>query len=284
MSKILYAKPIVEQKIEFLKSEIQKLTAIPKLKVILVGENSSSLSYIKSKKNRALTVGAQFELVQLQANISEKDFLKVVSDHTQDNETHGIIIQLPLPSQLTHLDLTELIPAHKDVDGFHWKNLKEIYFNKITEQSLLPCTPKGILSLLKYYHISLESKKVCIIGRSFIVGKPLGLLLANANATVNLCHSKTIDLQQHTREADIIISAAGVPSLITSKHLRKEKNQILIDVGMNQDKQQKLVGDIDYTSCFDHCLAITPVPKGIGPMTVISLIENLIIAAKKQGL
>jgi len=282
MAKIMYAKELVEQKIDQLRYQVQLLTKKPKLKVILVGQNRSSLAYIANKERKAKLVGADFELIQLEETINESSFLQSIKDHTSDEYCTGLIIQLPLPKQLSHLDLTNLIPAEKDVDGFSWENIKELYYRREDELNLIPCTPKGIVDLLRFFNISIESKRVVIVGRSFIVGKPLSLLMESLNATVTICHSRTKDLKEQTRKADILISAMGQPRFITQDFLSPNKDQVLVDVGITSVHGQ-WQGDMDFDNCKDHCAYITPVPGGIGPMTVISLIDNLIIAAKRQG-
>jgi methylenetetrahydrofolate dehydrogenase (NADP+)/methenyltetrahydrofolate cyclohydrolase len=194
-----------------------------------------------------------------------------------DTSVTGCFVQLPVPDHLQDINITELINPKKDVDGFHSKNIIALYNN---DPNLVSCTPKGIVELLKFYHISIESKNITIIGRGFIVGKPLALLLQAHNATVTLCHSKTTDIKKYTRSADIIISAIGKPKFLTSDFLGQNKDQIVIDVGINRDEQNSLCGDVDYDEVVNKVQAITPVPGGVGPMTVYSLINNLIQATK----
>lgn len=284
MAKILSAKPIVDNRIPILKKEsisLAKKGLKPSMKVILVGSNMASLLYIEHKKRLCEKINADFELIQLPVSTSPETIAQKINFYNNSPKTTGLFVQLPLPSHLANLDIPNLIHPLKDVDGFHPVNIHRLYSN-CPQNSLLPCTPKGILKLFKYYGIKPEGKKVVIIGRSLIVGKPLSLLMSNQNATITLCHSKTKDLIQHTKSSDIIISAVGKAHFINTEFLSREKNQILIDVGINKDSQGKLCGDMNFEEVKDYCQSITPVPGGIGPLTVLSLMENLILATEKQ--
>lgn len=285
MPNVLSAKPVVDKNIDELKQQCNSLRdkgIIPYLKVILVGENPASVLYTKNKKIFCEKVGAKCDIIKLSEDVNEVDFLKTISDINKDNKVHGLLIQLPLPKQLKHLDVTTLVVPHKDVDGFHPLNVFKMYKGETADEALTPCTPKGIITLCKHYNIDLSGKNVVVIGRSLIVGKPLSLLLANYNATVTLCHSKTKNIKEHTRSADIIISAIGQSSFITEDHVRSDKSQIVIDVGMNKNDVNQTVGDCDFDSLAKKVKAITPVPGGIGPMTILSLVQNLLQAAKNS--
>ena len=285
MVKVLKAAPVVNKLKSSLRQEIQQLkdrSIIPSLKVILVGKHKPSLIYTANKKKLVESLGGQCEIIHLDEFISESDFLKKMSDVTNDPLVHGTFVQLPVPPQLQHLDIGTLIPANKDIDGFHADNLYKVLLGSQNDSSLVPCTPKGVITLLEHYQIPLDGKKVVIIGRSMIVGKPMGLLALSHNATITYCHSKTPDVKEYTSQADIIISAVGSPRFINKSYLRAAGDQVLIDVGINHDQDGVLCGDFDFENVKDHCQAITPVPGGVGPMTIISLAQNLISATRNQ--
>lgn len=285
MSKLLKASPIVKDLKKHLTQEVQELRTkgvIPTLRVILVGNHKPSLIYTANKKKLVNSLGADCEIIHLSEDIEEKEFLNQVKKITSDPLVHGAFIQLPVPDHLAHLNLSELIPHKKDIDGFHAYNLYGILQKGTRSEGLIPCTPLGITTLLKRNDIELSGKSVVVIGRSMIVGKPMGLLALNSDATVTYCHSKTQHLENYTKHADIIISAVGKPRFLTRDYLNQEKKQVLIDVGINHDQSGKICGDLDFENIKDHCQAITPVPGGVGPMTIISLAQNLIKATKNQ--
>ena len=282
-AKILVAQPLVDEIKKDLKSRCESLKSrgtIPSMCVILVGDNPASLSYIRNKKKICEEVGATFNLLQLPSSISEKDFLKHIHDLNQDPKIHGIIIQLPVSESLKNLDLPNLVTASKDIDGFHGLNTQNIYTGSTDLKLLLPCTPKGIIHLLKFYGVELTGKHAVVLGRSLIVGKPLSMLLSNFNATVTLAHSHTKNLEEITRSADILISAIGKTHFVTAKHINPAKKTVVIDVGMNT-LNGKLTGDVD-PEVMNVAAAVSPVPGGVGPMTVVTLIENLITAVENQ--
>lgn len=283
-TKLLYAKPVIEKQVELLKQECETLInkgVTPCLKVILVGDNPGSVIYTNSKKKFAEKIGARCDIINLDKDTSESHFLKVVNEFNHDDSVHGILIQLPLPKGLSQIDTTDLVVPHKDVDGFHYENVAKLYRGQLGETSMIPCTPKGIVTMAKYYGVDFAGKNVVIVGRSLIVGKPLSLLLTNLNATVTLAHSKTLNLKELTKSADIIVTAIGSPKLFTKDFFRDDKSQIIFDVGINRSEDGKLCGDCDFTNIKDQVAAITPVPKGVGPMTIFSVSQNLISAAKK---
>lgn len=285
MTQILSAAPIKKKITKVLKAECQLLkekNIIPYLKVILVGNNPASLIYTTSKKKYCERVGAQCDIITLDHAVSEHDFLNTIKQINEDKHVHGLIVQLPLPIRLAHLDVGKLIKKEKDVDGFHPENLYALMKNETSDRHFVSCTPKGILTLLHEYQIDVGHKNVIIIGRSMIVGKPLALLLTNQNATVTLAHSQTKNLHELSARADIIISAIGKTHFIDRNFLSLTKNQILIDVGMNRNSQAEICGDVDYAQVEKHVTAITPVPGGVGPMTIISLVQNLLQAARNQ--
>ena len=281
MTKLLLAKDVVESNIPLLNNkclELKKAGLVPKMRVIIVGDNPASVLYIKNKRKLCQRVSADFEIVELPESIGKEEFLKRIEEMNTDKSVTGCFVQLPIPKHLQDIDVTNLIDPHKDVDGFHAKSIINIY--KDNKKGFIPCTPKGILKLLDHYKIELEGKHVVVIGRSLIVGKPMSLLLNNKNATVTMCHSKTRNLTEHTKSADIIISAVGKAKFLKSDYLNDSGNQILIDVGINKDENNKTCGDIDFDNVKDKVYAITPVPGGVGPLTVLSLIENLLLATE----
>jgi len=286
MSQILNSAPIKKKISKELKAECKSLkekNIIPFLKVVLVGKNPASIIYTSNKKRFCEKIGAQCEIVELDESIDELQFLKVIDDINKDQIVHGCIIQLPLPKQLSHLDVGHLIKKEKDVDGFHPENLYSLLKNTTQkDNSLISCTPKGILTLLNEFQIPVAGKHVVVIGRSMIVGKPLSLLLNNHDATVTLCHSKTKNLREITKNCDILISAIGVPRFIDKSYISADKNQIIIDVGMNTDKDGNLCGDVNFEEVLSLVDSITPVPGGVGPMTILSLAQNLLQASKNR--
>ena len=281
MTKLLLAKPLIEETLPQLKEFCSQLKTPPKMRVILVGDNQASQTYVKHKEKQCNKIGADFELIKLSADIEKSAFLEEINKLNTDNSIHGGFVQLPLPKHLQDIDTTELIAKEKDVDGFGIESFMGLIKNNY-QRGFIPCTPKGIMSLLQASELELKGKKVTVIGRSLIVGKPMSLLLLNAGATVTMCHSKTKNLQEHTQSADIIISAVGKPKFLTKEYFKSDGSQILIDVGMNRDEDNKLCGDIDFESVKDQVAAITPVPGGVGPMTVLSLMQNLVLAKKRS--
>jgi methylenetetrahydrofolate dehydrogenase (NADP+)/methenyltetrahydrofolate cyclohydrolase len=285
MTQTLVASPIRKKIAKELKAECKLLKergVIPFLKVILVGKSPASIVYTNNKKKFCEKVGAKCEIIELNDNVAENDFLKIIKNINLDTSVHGCIIQLPLPKHLTHLDIGTLILKEKDVDGFNPENLYSVMRGKYSPLDFISCTPKGIMTIFREYEIDLIGKNVVIIGRSMIVGKPLAMLLTNANATVTLSHSKTKNLNLLTQGADIIVCALGNPNFLNKTFLNSLKNQIIIDVGISTDSDGNIHGDANYLEIFDHVQAITPVPGGVGPMTIVSLVQNLLQASKKE--
>lgn len=283
-ARILSAKPCVEKVKEELKKRCESLKArgcVPAMSVVLVGDNPASLSYIRNKKKLCEEVGAKFTLHQLLPGISAEDFLSNVQALNNDPGTHGIIIQLPVTPHLEVLDLPQLVVPSKDIDGFHNDNTKKLFEGSTDMKLLLPCTSKGCVNLLKFYGYEVEGKNIVIVGRSLIVGKPLSMLLTNLNATVTLTHSRTKNLREFTKNADIVVAAIGKGHYLDRSYFEPSRNTVVIDVGMNS-LNGKLVGDVNTDDVKDVVSAVSPVPGGVGPMTVLSLIENLITATEKQ--
>lgn len=283
MSEILYAKPIVESEIEKLIKRVSALSQKPLLKVVLVGDNPSSLLYVNNKLRFCQKINADCEIVKVDEKILKDDFIKLVKDISNDQNVNGLLVQLPVPDHLKDIEYSSLIPSEKDVDGFTEKNIFTLYNDKAKKNKvfLQPCTPAGIVKMAEHYGVSFCGKKVVIIGRSLIVGKPLSLLLTNKNATVTLCHSHTKNLSEITKSADIIISAMGKPHFINREHLSKKNDQVIFDVGISK-LGDKTVGDVHYEEVKNYVKAITPVPGGIGPMTILSLATNLVMTAEFQ--
>jgi len=285
MTLLLKAQPLVDVRIPEMQQQCDRLKAQgihPKLVVVLVGDNPASLSYITNKKKLCERVGALFELKQLPPTTTARDFQLTMSAINADRSVHGCIIQLPVYGESTTLPLEAMVAPEKDVDGFHPVNTSLLYLGRVHEKSLLPCTPKGVMSLLRHYQIAVKGKHVVVIGRSQIVGKPLALLMNLAGATVTMCHSQTPDLATYTRTADVVVSAVGKLNLLTKNHFNPALKRVVVDVGMNKKLESKLAGDCDFEAIKGVVGAITPVPGGVGPMTVLSLIENLLTAAQNQ--
>lgn len=283
-AQILYAAPVVEKAKKDLAercSSLKKRGLIPSMCVVLVGDNPASMSYIRNKKRLCEEIGASFQLAHMPEKISREDFLQRVRELNSDPGIHGIIIQLPVSENLKNLDLPNLIEPAKDIDGFHGLNTQKIYTGSTDLSLLLPCTPKGIVNLLKFYGVDIAGKNIVVVGRSLIVGKPLSMLLSNFDATVTLAHSRTKDIKEFTKKADIVISAIGKAHYFDRSFFDPSRGTIVIDVGMNT-LQGKLTGDVNFTEVKEVVKAITPVPGGVGPMTVLSLIENLISATEKH--
>lgn len=281
MTKILAARDIIDERTSILIEKSQELAQKglkPKLSVILVGENAASLIYLKNKKKFCEKIQADFILTRLPNSTNEEDFLNKLRELNEDDSVTGCFVQLPIPKHLQHLNITQLINPDKDVDGFHLNTVSQLYLRDLS--GLIPCTPRGIKTLLEWNKIDIAGKNITILGRSFIVGKPLSLMLMAMDATVTLCHSKSRNLMTHTKNADIIISAIGIPHFIKRAHLNENGKQILIDVGINT-LNGKMVGDIDRQDIEGGCQAVTPVPGGVGPMTVFSLMENLLTTTEK---
>lgn len=271
---ILDGLKIKEKRLEQLKEEVSKLDKKLTLTVIQVGSDPASCVYVEQKRKMALYVGFDFSHIKLDNNISEEELLNIIDKQNLDNRVDGILVQMPLPSHINSANIQNKIAYYKDVDGLSDINTGKLVHNTKT---LMSCTPKAILSLLEEYNIKLENKHVVIVGRSNLVGKPLLNLLLNHDATVTICHSKTNNLASFTTKADILIVAVGKKHLIT-KSMVKE-NAIVIDVGINRI-DNKLYGDVDFEDVKEKVSYITPVPGGVGPMTVIELCQNVVEAYK----
>ncbi|WP_181350060.1 bifunctional methylenetetrahydrofolate dehydrogenase/methenyltetrahydrofolate cyclohydrolase FolD [Thalassobacillus sp. CUG 92003] len=276
-AEVIYGKQLATEIREDMKQEAAELREkgiIPGLTVVLIGDDPASLSYVRGKQKASEKIGLASNLIELPENTSEVELLDLIGQLNQDGEVHGILVQLPLPDHIDDQKVIEAIEPQKDVDGFHPINIGRMMTGQDT---FYPCTPYGILVMLKRARIALEGRHVVIIGRSNLVGKPVGQLLLNEHATVTHCHSRTENLQHHTRHADIVIVAVGKPAFITGDDIKE--GAVVIDVGVNR-VDGKLTGDVDFDSVKEKASHVTPVPKGVGPMTITMLLSNTIQAAK----
>ena len=257
-------------------SEIKKEIETKKIKatlaIILIGNNEASKIYVRNKIKACEEVGIESKLFLLDENTTEREACNLINELNDDNDITGIILQSPVPNQIDFNKCSSLIKPHKDVDGFTNKNIYNLYLNN---ETLIPCTVKAIIYLLEQYNINLEGANITIVGRGNIVGKPLALALLNRNSTVTIAHSKTKNLSEITKNADILISAVGKPNLITANMVKD--NAVVIDVGISR-VDEKVVGDVDFLSVAPKCKYITPVPGGVGPMTVAMIMKNVLIA------
>lgn len=247
----------------------------PGLAVILVGDNPASKTYVSNKEKSSIEVGIRSEVIKLPATVSEKELLDQVEKLNQDDSIHGILVQLPLPEHINEDLVIQKIDPSKDVDGFHPQNVGKMMIGQV---AYLPCTPHGIMEMLERTGVEIAGKHVVVIGRSNIVGKPMGQLLLQKDATVTYCHSKTKNLASYTKQADILIVAIGRAKFVTDEHIKE--GAVVIDVGMNRDENGKLCGDVDFEKAKEVASAITPVPGGVGPMTITMLLKNTLQSAE----
>ncbi|HER6178547.1 TPA: bifunctional methylenetetrahydrofolate dehydrogenase/methenyltetrahydrofolate cyclohydrolase [Streptococcus pyogenes] len=247
----------------------QKKGIVPGLAVILVGDDPASQVYVRNKERAALTVGFKSETVRLSEFICQEELIAVIERYNADNTIHGILVQLPLPNHINDKKIILAIDPKKDVDGFHPMNTGHLWSGR---PLMVPCTPSGIMELLREYNVNLEGKHAVIIGRSNIVGKPMAQLLLDKNATVTLTHSRTRQLEEVCRCADVLIVAIGQGHFITKQYIKD--GAIVIDVGMNRDDKGKLIGDVAFDEVAEVAAKITPVPGGVGPMTIAMLLEQ----------
>ena len=254
----------------------EKKTA-PGLAVVIVGSDPASQVYVRNKHKACGEVGMYSEVHELPAETTEDELLLLIDKLNKDAKIHGILVQLPLPKHLDEEKVILAIDPKKDVDAFHPQNVGKIMIGNF---SFVPCTPAGVMELLKHYNIDPAGKHCVIIGRSNIVGKPQAMLMLKENATVTICHSKTADLAQITKSADILVAAVGKANFVTADMVKE--GAIVIDVGINRNADGKLCGDVDFSSVEPMASYITPVPGGVGPMTITMLLKNTLTAAKEQ--
>ena len=275
MSKIIDGKKISLKIKDELKMEVEKLKVKPKLVVISVGDNPASKVYVGQKEKAANYIGIDY-LHEHYDTISDDELVKEIEKLNKDKSVDGIIVQLPLPDGMDEKRIVNTISCDKDVDGLTYLNAGLLINNK---ETLASCTPKGIMKLLEHEKVKIEGANAVVVGRSILVGKPIANLLLNANATVTICHSNTKDLSKITKKADILIAAIGKKHFITRDMVKR--GSVIIDVGINR-VDGKLYGDVDYDNVFDKVSKITPVPGGVGPMTVVMLMENVLLAYKNH--
>lgn len=280
VAKILDGKHIAKDYRQGLQDQVEILKEkgyTPKLSVILVGNDGASQSYVNSKKKAAEKIGMISEIVHLAEDTSEEDVLKELDRLNNDDSVSGILVQVPLPKQVSEQKILEAINPEKDVDGFHPSNIGKLY---IDEQTFVPCTPLGIMEILKHADIDLEGKNAVVIGRSHIVGQPVSKLLLQANATVTILHSRTKDMHSHLKHADVIVSAVGKPGLVTKDDVKE--GAVIVDVGNTPDENGKLKGDVEFEEVKEIAGAITPVPGGVGPLTITMVLNNTLLAEKMR--
>ena len=278
---IIDGKQIAQQFKEAMREQVAALAKQygrkPCLDVIIVGENPASMSYVKSKIKATEYCGFDGELIQLPETTSQEELLRVIRESNEKESVDGILVQLPLPKHIDEQTVIEAIAPEKDVDGFHPSNVAKLWLNQPT---IVPCTPLGIIALLEEIHTTFEGRHAVVIGRSNIVGKPVAKLLLDRHCTVTIAHSRTADLAAICREADILVVAVGRPQMITGEMVKK--GATVIDVGINRQEDGRLVGDVDFESVVPIAGAITPVPGGVGPMTITMLMRNTIECYKKR--
>ncbi|MEK3808018.1 bifunctional methylenetetrahydrofolate dehydrogenase/methenyltetrahydrofolate cyclohydrolase FolD [Metabacillus sp. SLBN-84] len=278
---IISGKELAQEKRRQLAEEVKGLKEqgiTPGLTIILVGDNPASLSYIKGKQKASEEIGVAFKLEHFSEKMTEEELLNVIDTYNEDDSCHGILVQLPLPEHISEKAVIEKISPEKDVDGFHPLNVGQMM---VGQDTFLPCTPAGIVEMIKSAGIEISGKHVVVVGRSNIVGKPAGILLLNEHATVTYCHSRTPNLKEMTRQADILIAAVGKANFITGDHLKE--GAAVIDVGVNRLDTGKLCGDVVFEDAMNKASHITPVPGGVGPMTITMLAHNVVKSAKKSA-
>jgi len=278
---ILNGKEVAKKTRENLKQKVEKMKQegiCPKLAVIMVGEDSASQIYVRNKSKVCNEIGIEFEEYLLPEETKQEELLTLIKKLNEDKKINGILLQSPIPK---HLDINEAfrtISPEKDVDGFHPSNVGKLVLGQDT---FISCTPFGIIKILEEYNIDLEGKNAVVIGRSNIVGKPMSQCLLNRNATVTICHSRTKNLAEITKQADILVAAIGKPQFVT-KDMVKD-GAVVIDVGINRGTDGKLKGDVDFENVKEKAGYITPVPGGVGPMTIAMLMENVVRATENQN-
>ncbi|MEN0644082.1 bifunctional methylenetetrahydrofolate dehydrogenase/methenyltetrahydrofolate cyclohydrolase FolD [Alkalicoccobacillus gibsonii] len=276
-AELMNGKELAASKQAEMKERVQALTEqgiVPGLAVILVGDNQASQTYVRSKQRSCEKAGIHSELRHLSEETTEEELLNHIRELNEDPTIDGILVQLPLPKQISEQAVIEAISPAKDVDGFHPISIGKMMTG---EKTFLPCTPHGIIELLKASNVDIAGKHAVVVGRSNIVGKPVGQLLLNEHATVTYCHSRTPDLNAITKQADILVVAVGIAKLIKKEDVKP--GAVVIDVGMNRDENGKLCGDVDFADVEEVASHLTPVPGGVGPMTITMLLENTIESA-----
>ncbi|EMW5402890.1 bifunctional methylenetetrahydrofolate dehydrogenase/methenyltetrahydrofolate cyclohydrolase [Enterococcus faecalis] len=280
MSTVINGRELADQMQAEIQKDVEKMTQQgiqPGLVVLLVGENPASQTYVRNKERAAAKIGILSKVEKLPETISEEELLAEINKYNQDSRFHGILVQLPLPKHIDEEKILLAIDPKKDVDGFHPMNLGRLFVGK---PEMIPCTPYGIMKMFEAYDIDLTGKRAVVIGRSNIVGKPMAQLLLMKNATVTIAHSKTEHLAEVAKEADILVVAIGRGHFVTKEFVKP--GAVVIDVGMNRNQEGKLIGDVAFDEVSEIASYITPVPKGVGPMTITMLMYQTVEAAKKQ--
>lgn len=280
MSTVINGRELADQMQAEIQKDVEKMTQQgiqPGLVVLLVGENPASQTYVRNKERAAAKIGILSKVEKLPETISEEELLAEIDKYNQDSRFHGILVQLPLPKHIDEEKILLAIDPKKDVDGFHPMNLGRLFVGK---PEMIPCTPYGIMKMFEAYDIDLTGKRAVVIGRSNIVGKPMAQLLLMKNVTVTIAHSKTEHLAGVAKEADILVVAIGRGHFVTKEFVKP--GAVVIDVGMNRNQEGKLIGDVAFDEVSEIASYITPVPKGVGPMTITMLMYQTVEAAKKQ--
>jgi len=275
-AKILDGNALAKKIRSGLKKKIENLGKKPGLAVILIGENPASSVYVNIKSIACEETGIKDIKYNFEKDVSEKEIIELIKKLNKNPDIHGILVQLPLPEHINTYNVIDAIEPKKDVDGFHFVNTGNLFINR---ENLVPCTPKGIIRMLEEEKIELKGKHAVVVGRSNIVGKPIAMMLVNRDATVTICHRHTKDLGYYTKQADILVVAVGKPKLITTDIIKK--GAVVVDVGINR-VNGKIVGDVDFENVKKKASYITPVPGGVGPMTVAMLMENTYMAFNKK--
>lgn len=278
---LLDGKALSDRIVETIKEEVFALkkerAIIPGLAVILVGNDPASHTYVKRKKDACSKADFYSIVHEMPEDISEEKIIQTIEMMNKNPNIDGILVQVPLPKHINSTKILEVIDPKKDVDGFHAYNIGRVISGL---DSFVPCTPLGVMRLLEEYKIDVKGVDVCVVGASNIVGKPMASLLLNAHATVDICHVYTKDLKEHTKRADMVVVGVGKPNLITADMVKE--GAIVVDIGINRVEGGKLVGDVDFENVSKKCSYITPVPGGVGPMTIAMLLENTLKSAKKR--
>lgn len=281
MTQVIYGSDLSAKMREQMKQEIADIAAkgerIPCLAVVMAGDNPASLSYIKGKEKACQAIGMRSLMKKLPEDITQQQLEDVLKELSDDSDVDGILLQLPLPKGLDENRAINCINPDKDVDGLTPINFGRMFLG---EKSFRPCTPSGIMAILDAMGCEIEGKHAVVVGRSKLVGTPVARLLQDANATVTICHSRTKDLRRFTKEADILIAAVGKANLFDASYIKE--GAYVVDVGVNRMDNGHLCGDVDFDNVKDHCTAITPVPKGVGPMTITMLLKNTLIAYRER--
>ncbi|MBQ9510274.1 MAG: bifunctional methylenetetrahydrofolate dehydrogenase/methenyltetrahydrofolate cyclohydrolase FolD [Clostridia bacterium] len=281
MGKIIDGKAIAAEIRSEVKESVAALKSVgvtPGLAVILAGDDAASQIYVKNKAKACDEAGIYSEVVRLPGDVDERRLLETVEILNRRDDIHGILVQLPLPKHINEKTVIEKISKEKDVDAFSFENVGRIMTG---HGAFLPCTPAGVIELLERSGVEIEGKNCVVVGRSDIVGKPLAMMLLSKNGTVEVCHSKTEDLAEHTKRADILAVAIGKPKFISADMVKD--GAVVIDVGINRDENGKVCGDVDFERVLPKCSLITPVPGGVGPMTVAMLLKNTLAAAQMRN-